>query len=559
MTKPAPKLPWQQLTILAVCRFAEPVVLTSVFPYLPEMMESLGSPKNDIAKWVGLSSAAYSICQCIMGIPWGIASDYLGRKPVLLNGLLCTMLATLMFGFSRSLGMAVAARALTGLGNGNVGILRTAVAEMVPERELQPRAFSVMPLIWTLGSIFGPIFGGSLANPVVNHPETFGDSAFLKMFPFALPNIIGSCFFVVGLITGFLFLEETLASKKDRRDPGIALGKILTGPCSGQRRKKASHSKLGSDETTALLGDDSAAPKKPATAHTRPLWRDVLTPQSCIITFSYAALAMHSIAFDAILPVFLNRPYEEVENNPKIELPFKFVSGFDIQSQRIGLLYTITGIIGMLIQFLIFPPVTRRYGSLACFKLSALSYPFLYAIIPFTVLIPTDLARQIVVFAIMMIKLIAVIFSFPSCTILLTNSASSLSVLGTLNGIATSVSAIGRGIGPAVVGWAFSRGVEAGYMIVPWWVLAILAVAGAVPIFWIVETDGFHGNSAKEEGDGEGEEVGGDVDGGEICRYGSTEAAMQDPLSGSKAAAMASVRETDSPTVSSPSGSTHSN
>lgn len=174
------------------------------------MMESLGSPKNEIAKWVGLSSAAYSICQCLMGIPWGLASDRFGRKPILLNGFACTMLSTLMFGFSQNLSMAVAARALTGLGNGNVGIIRTAVAEMVPERELQPRAFSIMPLVWTIGSIFGPIFGGSLANPVKNFPDTFGNSAFFKKFPFALPNLAGSCFFVIGLLIGFMFLEVSI-------------------------------------------------------------------------------------------------------------------------------------------------------------------------------------------------------------------------------------------------------------------------------------------------------------------------------------------------------------
>lgn len=129
-----------------------------------------------------------------------------------------------------------------------------------------------------------------------------------------------------------------MASKKNSPDAGLALGQIITGPCRGQRRKKASHSKLGSDETTALLGDGSAspeaaktpaAPKNPARP-TRPLWRDVLTPQSCIITFAYTALAMHSIAFDAILPVFLNRPYQEVEHNPDVDLPFKFVGGFEI-------------------------------------------------------------------------------------------------------------------------------------------------------------------------------------------------------------------------------------
>jgi hypothetical protein len=218
-------------------------------------------------------------------------------------------------------------------------------------------------------------------------------------------------------------------------------------------------------------------------------------------------------------------------------------------SQRIGLLYTITGIIGMLIQFLIFPPVTRRYGSLICLKIPALVYPIMYLITPFIVLIETDAARQIVVFLLMLAKLTAVVFSFPSCTILLTNSASSLSVLGTLNGVATSVSAIGRGIGPAVVGWAFSLGVKAGYMIVPWWILALMAILGAIPIFWIIETDGFQGNPTTEDETDEGE----GVDESENTKYGST-AAVND----SKTTATVKVQEADSPVISSPSGSTRS-
>ena len=70
-----------------------------------------------------------------------------------------------------------------------VGIIRTMVAEMVPQKELQPKAFSIMPLVWSVGSIFGPAFGGVLANPVKQYPAIFGGSEFLKAYPFALPNI----------------------------------------------------------------------------------------------------------------------------------------------------------------------------------------------------------------------------------------------------------------------------------------------------------------------------------------------------------------------------------
>jgi hypothetical protein len=83
------------------------------------------------------------------------------------------------------------------------------VAEMVPERELQPRAFSIMPLVWSLGSIFGPSFGGFFAKPAEHMPGLFGNNKFMLKFPFALPNFVASALFMVGISTGFLFLRAS--------------------------------------------------------------------------------------------------------------------------------------------------------------------------------------------------------------------------------------------------------------------------------------------------------------------------------------------------------------
>lgn len=171
------------------------------------MIDHVGVPKSEIAKWVGITSAVTSFSQALMAVTWGTLSDTLGRKPIILVGLTCTMVFSLLFGFSSSLSMLVVSRALLGLMNGNVGIIRTMVAEMVPQKELQPRAFSIMPLVWTIGSIFGPAFGGALARPAEKHPGLFGGSEFLRNWPFALPNIAAAAFFVVGIATGWLFLH----------------------------------------------------------------------------------------------------------------------------------------------------------------------------------------------------------------------------------------------------------------------------------------------------------------------------------------------------------------
>ena len=237
----SPTLPWQQLIILSICRLADPIALSSVFPYLPEMIESFGVPKDKVSKWAGITSAVFSLSQACTGVIWGWASDRFGRKPVILLGMVGIMSTTLLWGFSKSLPLAVLARCLSGASNGNVGLMRTAVAELVPERELQPKAFSIMPLVWTIGSIFGPGFGGALADPAHKYPRIFGNIKLFQKFPFALPNLAAAAIFLIGLAVGFLFLHETLETKKSRPDYGRKLGQLLLRPCKGQRKGRIPH------------------------------------------------------------------------------------------------------------------------------------------------------------------------------------------------------------------------------------------------------------------------------------------------------------------------------
>lgn len=89
--------------------------------------------------------------------------------------------------------------------------------------------------------------------------------------------------------------------------------------------------------------------------------------------------------------------------------------------------------------------------------------------------------------AVMSVKACCVIIGFPCTTILLTNSATSLNILGTLNGFATTFSALGRASGPALAGSAFTWGVRHGIIAIPWWLLAVIAAIGAIPAWWIEE------------------------------------------------------------------------
>ncbi|CAO2649945.1 Nn.00g012370.m01.CDS01 [Neocucurbitaria sp. VM-36] len=500
------RLPVKQLVILSICRFAEPIALTSVFPYMPELMESFGVPENDIARWAGIASSTFSLCQAATGLIWGAASDRYGRKPIILLGLFNTMWSMLLWGFSVNLPMALAARALQGFTNGNVGILRTMVSELCPWKELQPRAFSIMPLVYTVGAIFGPTLGGALSNPLRVDPRKPRGSGFLEHFPYILPNLVAAAFFTIGIVVGWLFLKETLESKRHKQDLGLRTGAKLTAfvrktfnipekrkELTREREPLLRQQKAFDDEAAARLGVASEIIKDNS-----PKIRDVLTYQTALNLVVYTLLALYTLAFDQLLPVFLHHPPQSLDD-PNVRLPLKFAGGFGIDSRRIGTIFTFFAVSSTLFQFLLFPPLARHLGVLRCLRIAFCIFPCVFFVTPFVALIPDPTTKQIAMVALLMVRGIAGTFAFPTSTIMLTNSASSLRVLGTVNGLATSFAAIGRATGPLVGGNLFTWGVKRGYAIVPFWTMSAISLLALIPTFWLVEGKGFGDDSDSDE------------------------------------------------------------
>jgi MFS family permease len=470
------------------------------------MIESLHVPQSEVGKWVGICAAVFSLTQAIMGIPWGRFSDRYGRKPAILLGLTGTMTTNLLWGFSTNLPLAIIARALAGASNGNLGIIRTTVAEMVPCKALQPRAFSLMPLVWSIGSIFGPIIGGALANPLNVKPgEEKQHSSLFGRFPYALPNIVCACFFFVSIAVGILYLDETLETLRDHRDHGRILGRKVTNLIKTRIVKirhvlhiRSQQSGDGGEGVTdPLLQDQRAGPDEEdgtqydVRPRLPPTWREVVTKQAFINLVVYTLLAMHSMAFDQIIAVYMQLAPIGQEGSTPYEAPLKFAGGFGLNHLSIGLMSTGYGIVGMALQFLIFPPLARCYGVLSLLKVVACAFPVIYFMTPFAVLLPTARSQIGCLFTVMTLKCFCGVFAFPCSAILITNSASSMRTLGTLNGIAIAVSAVGRAAGPAILGALTTIGVKSGYIVIPWWFMTAIAVIAAIPVFWLMEGEGF--------------------------------------------------------------------
>lgn len=225
------------MTVISIIRFSEPITFTSLFPYVYFMIRDFGVAKDpsDISRYTGILAASFAFAQFFCCIHWGRLSDRIGRKPVLLIGLMGLAITIMIFGFARNFYVALAARTCAGALNGNVAVLQTIVGELVTERRHQGIAFATLPLLWNVGSVIGPLIGGSkyLTRPHKDVDTIFTlDLAllhddFLNNHPYALCNVVVSTLLVISAVTGFLFLEETQADNSKQFDFGLSLGDAI--------------------------------------------------------------------------------------------------------------------------------------------------------------------------------------------------------------------------------------------------------------------------------------------------------------------------------------------
>lgn len=185
------------------------------------------------------------------------------------------------------------------------------------------------------------------------------------------------------------------------------------------------------------------------------------------------------------MPVFLSTPI----SHDVPSLPFKFTGGFALSTKTIGFMLSLQGVYSMIAQIFLFPFVVRRFGALKTFRFVVMSWPLLYFGVPYLVLLPDRLQMPGVYFCLVW-KITAQVLAYPSNAILLTNSAPSMLVLGTINGIAASTASLCRAFGPTISGLIHSAGLRLGYTGLAWWASGLICILGAIESLWMAEVGG---------------------------------------------------------------------
>ncbi|KAF8640233.1 hypothetical protein AX16_010129 [Volvariella volvacea WC 439] len=454
--KPNP-LPKFQLFIVLLIQFSEPITATVIYPFIAQFIHETGITNGDEKRtgyFAGVIESIFFLAEALTVVSWGRASDYFGRRPILLLGPFGLSVAMLSFGWSKHFWALVVSRCFQGVFNGNIGVSKSVMAELSDSTNMAD-AFSMIPLMWSVGSTLGPIIGGIFARPAQRWPDTLGRIELFKEYPYLLPCAISSFLALISGIIASLSLKETLPSAikrhrrraEKRKSDSSAISPLLG---NSPERSDSYGSIPGSDASSATLEANPAEIENEDAETLPPPLRDLLTRPAIIALSNYGFLAFSEMSLQVLMPLVWST-----------SIP---LGGLGFTPYQIGTTLGIWGIANAVFQMNFLGKLMRKYGPT---KLYIISYAgMLIGLSSYS--LENWLARRAGrvdgwVWGAIAVHLMAsslAYMAYASIQIHIVDSAPSKSALGSMNGLAQSIGCVVRSTAPSFASSLFSISLE---------------------------------------------------------------------------------------------------
>lgn len=191
------------------------------------------------------------------------------------------------------------------------------------------------------------------------------------------------------------------------------------------------------------------------------------------------------MCYEHLLPIFLqDTRHEEFNILTDSSSLFHIQGGLGLETKTVGLIMSVNGIIALFIQAVIFPIVTDRLGVYHTFMLVTLLHPIAYLIVPYLVLLPSNLLF-VGIYSCLTVRQFLSILDYPVLLIMLKQASPAPRYLGKINGLAASVGAACRTIAPPVAGLLYSKGRKIEFTGLAWYGAGVVAMFGMFQMFWV--------------------------------------------------------------------------
>ncbi|KAI9453844.1 MFS general substrate transporter [Lactarius psammicola] len=402
-------LPIFQILVLFSVLLTETITFSFIPPFINQMMSELpivGGDQRKVGYYTGFTLSVYYLAEAVTVLQWNRLSDHVGRKPILLSGLLGTTVSITLFGLSRSFWTLALCRCLGGALNGNVGVAKTVLAELTDDTNVA-RGFSLLLISGAVGQIIGSFVGGVLSRPQDRWPDYFPQPFWAK-YPYFFPCLVVASYALIQFAIAATFFEETLD------------------------RKPSTTSRTGSQFEERV--------EQP------PPLRSLLTRPVVISIANQAVLVLLGIAASTLIPLVWSTPIE--------------FGGLGLAPVSIGLWMSAYGCISAVFLFAFFPRIIAHFGPRRVVVAAVVALGVIYVLHPFeNMLARGAAATAAVVWPFIVLQLLSLSvydMGFSSILIYISSSPSDKRSLGATNGLAQTVVAMQCAVGPAATASLFA-------------------------------------------------------------------------------------------------------
>jgi MFS family permease len=185
--------------------FVDMLGYTLLIPLLPALAKKYGAQD-----WmIGMLLSIPAFCAMLAAPVWGKASDFTGRKFILVIAQGMTLAGYVILALSGSLFWIYMSRLISGLGAGSVGTAESYIADVTSERH-RNRAYAVYGAVFGSAFIIGPVAAG-----------------FLERYGLQFPFVVAAGLEAINIVLTLWLLPGRTRAKRERTSIKQSLGVAL--------------------------------------------------------------------------------------------------------------------------------------------------------------------------------------------------------------------------------------------------------------------------------------------------------------------------------------------
>ncbi|TPX59174.1 hypothetical protein PhCBS80983_g02649 [Powellomyces hirtus] len=461
----------QQATMLLLALVPEGILEAMLIPLYPFIVRSVGDiPEDQVGYYSGLLGSAFYAPLLLTNIGWGFTSDKVGRRPILILGLLMGIVSASLLTFGTSFSQIFTARFLAGCFGATSTVTKGMLGELFSDDKGRSWGYAMYGVVYGLAGILGPLLAGALVDPHLKWPHLFAGEWWEKR-PFALPCGFGGLMMAGDSPCDVAFMPQSVADYEAVLQTEVDERRVsLSGENDAEKKTSTEIFSLSDGDEDEEDEEDENGTARPLNKaqqqplgntiardpHLKPARHPLLTNRTLFPIGFYCTIAFVNMVDMTAIPLFFSAKLGN--------------GGLGLAASTAALYLStiaITKLLGQITTFRYVVSLLGKYGTFTAgawaFTVGNIAMACIVAMFATVRSDSTDVSPFLFLAPVLIVLGIAEVLGYLAVILLITDSVEPR-YLGLSHGFASTCSAAARTLAPTVAGAVWQWGIVLGGM-----------------------------------------------------------------------------------------------